>query len=65
METTELIRNCPNCGCMGMLRVKRKNNGYRFWVECADCWTETNRYHLAEEAIEEWNNMKKLDNASD
>jgi hypothetical protein len=58
-DTMLELKNCPNCGGMAMFMTKRKNHNYKFWFECSDCWTETHKYYTAEEAAEEWNNLKK------
>ena len=50
------LKPCPNCG--GQAKLHKRGN--KFYVECdGDCWTQTSKYSYQEDAIKEWNGLKR------
>lgn len=51
-----MIKPCPNCG--GFPKMNRKKD--KIWFECdGNCWTQTGKYYFYEDALKEWNSIKK------
>jgi len=61
MSKTEL-KPCPFCG--GEAKIATYDWGYsvkEYWVYCS-CGCETKKFHSKEEAVENWNTRKPMDN---
>lgn len=53
------LQRCPNCGRQAWLHKTKRNSFWRFWYECGDCWTQTNKHYSTEDAAQEWNSLKR------
>ena len=53
------LQQCPNCGCSARLHKKKQHNSWRFWYECGECWTQTDKYADEKDARTEWNRIKQ------
>lgn len=54
------LKPCPFCG--GKARTQENNHYKDIWsVMCKNCFTESDRYHTEENAIEAWNTRKPME----